>query len=243
LPPTVSGTDKCIASIAQSLAVGKMRCWCFGQERDGQEAQLRMVILTRVNYNDIAEEPYLEIFSLWSMNNMDKIPQSMYVDAHRAINGYAHGLGIKFIIAHTQVSAVVEMVRSLGGEASYTLIRLEVNDDAERNAWQDIREVGGLEGEESSAEQGVPEGDDVARREATDSGPVQAAATSEVHGVVREQVEAGVAGTGEGSGSGGEGSDNQGDDTSGCGDADGCAAAGGGGNGRERSLDTAGVVR
>lgn len=121
LPPMLEESNENILRIQESLLVERMQCW-LGVE-DLLETTIYGIMTTSFCYDDCTGQKNLLIFSLTIVN---AYPETLWKDSYETLRKFAAFHECKQIIAYTNLDSVAMIVRNLGGDDSWKMLKLPV---------------------------------------------------------------------------------------------------------------------
>lgn len=118
MPPiTVNGPME-LAKVYESLLSGIMQCWSYV---DGDKVV--GFVLTTVTTDWCTSAKSLLVYAVFSVDTTKK---EYFEDAFDTLQRYARSQGCKHITGYTDIPQVIRIVELLGGDTSFTYIKLEV---------------------------------------------------------------------------------------------------------------------
>lgn len=123
LPSYVNNEDEdSINRLLFALLDGTLQCWIL-VEYENKESKIRAVLTTTITVDDLSGTRNLLIYSLTSF---EQLTQDILMDGYSSLREFAKSNKCFKITAFTDIPRVIEMVKSVGGNVSQTLIELEV---------------------------------------------------------------------------------------------------------------------
>lgn len=120
LPPIAGDSPDKMNKILAALLIGKAQCWASyikGEEFNKFEG----IVITKILFDDISDTKSLLIYCLYGYENVDK---RSWLSGLKALTKYAMSQGCIQIVGYSNVSLILKVVKSLGGEAEQTFIKL-----------------------------------------------------------------------------------------------------------------------
>lgn len=118
MPPiTVNGPME-LAKVYESLLSGIMQCWTYVDED-----RIIGFVLTTVTTDWCTNARSLLIYAVFSVDSTKK---EYFEDAYDSLRRYAKSQGCKHIAGFTDIPQVKRIVELLGGNTSFTYVKLEV---------------------------------------------------------------------------------------------------------------------
>lgn len=143
LPPTVLEREGVVNNICAALSTGLMQAWMGGVDREGQKPLACLVAITAINTHTVTGDRSLEVFSLFNIDRaMVKVPDQVYTEILERLLGFAREQRCGQIVGYTDQEMLCDFMESVGGEARYVFVRLEVLKD-ERTQRENISAVAG----------------------------------------------------------------------------------------------------
>lgn len=122
LPAYTNGSADAVNNLLFALLDGTLQCWIL-VEYDEKEPVIRAVLTTTMIVDIPSGTKNLMIYSLTAF---EVLSQEVLTDGYSALREFAKSNGCYKITAFTDIPRIIEMVKSVGGEASQTMIELEV---------------------------------------------------------------------------------------------------------------------
>jgi len=118
LPPIANEEYNKMNRILESLLNGSMDCWVSVDE---ENKKIEGVMVTTFSEDYCSGVRNLLVYSVFGYN---EISNKSWSEGFETISKWAKHNGCYRIIAYTDVERIKEVVKSLGGEARYTLISI-----------------------------------------------------------------------------------------------------------------------
>jgi len=122
LPSHINGTDDAINNLLFALLDDTLHCWIL-VEYEEKDAKIRAVVTTTITVDIPSGIKNLLIYSLTAF---EPLTQEILVDGYNSLKEFAKSKNCYKITAFTDIPRIIEMVKSVGGDASQTMIELEV---------------------------------------------------------------------------------------------------------------------
>lgn len=122
LPPTVGESPDKMNRILASLLSSKAQCWASYTKSENMN-KFEGVVVTKILYDDVSNTKNLLMYCLYGYTQVDK---SSWIHGIKVLTKYAESRGCARIIAYTDVPYMINMAKTLGGEANYTLCSFSV---------------------------------------------------------------------------------------------------------------------
>ena len=123
LPPLVEGGDIRMENILDALLKDKMHCWVM--EAD---SKIAAVATTTFMVDPGTKQISLFIYSIFSLHALDI---NEWQAGFQTLGKWARAMGCLNIVGFTNVSRVVDIVKSLGGSANQMLISIPIGGNGE----------------------------------------------------------------------------------------------------------------
>jgi len=120
LPPTVGESPNKMNNILSALLCGKVQCWASYTKSEG-ESRFEAIVVTKILYDDASDTRSLLIYCLYGYENVDK---SSWSSGLKTLIKFAASQGCSQIVGYSDVSLIVKLVNSLGGDTKYTFIQI-----------------------------------------------------------------------------------------------------------------------
>jgi hypothetical protein len=124
LPPIVGDHPDRMNRILSSLLCGKSECWASYNRQD-KGIKFEGIVLTKMIYDDASDTRNLLIYCLYGYEDVNK---ESWLDGIKALTKYAKSKKCNQIIAYTEYGYLVNIAKSLGGNAKHTLVTFDVNE-------------------------------------------------------------------------------------------------------------------
>ena len=124
LPPIVGDHPDRLNRILSSLLCGKSECWASYNRQDSG-TKFEGIVLTKMLYDDASDTRNLLIYCLYGYEDVNK---ESWLDGIKALAKYAKSKKCNQIIAYTEYDYIINIVKSLGGEAKFTFITFDTNE-------------------------------------------------------------------------------------------------------------------
>lgn len=119
LPPITYESPKRLQKILEHIMLKEMDLW-VGVE----DEKVKGLILTTPIYESNSDVNDLLIYSIYGF---DKLGVKMIKDSIGTLKKYAVSKGFKRITAYSNVDSVIKMIKSLGGEETWTYLSIPAN--------------------------------------------------------------------------------------------------------------------
>jgi hypothetical protein len=120
LPPTVGEHPDKMNRILSSALCGKIEIWASYTR--GESNKFEGIVVTKILHDDTSDTKNFLIYCLYGYSKVDK---ESWVDGIKKFAKYALSKKCSRIIAYTDLPHIVEITKSLGGEAKYTFLSFE----------------------------------------------------------------------------------------------------------------------
>jgi len=120
-PISISGQEQ-LNNILKSILAGRSQAW-LEVDKEAKPPDLTGVIITTFMYDEVSEVKNLLIYALFGLKF---IKPEVWSEGLRMLKGFAKQTGCHRIVAYTNVPRIVEIVKSLGGQAEFTFVTMEV---------------------------------------------------------------------------------------------------------------------
>lgn len=124
LPPIVGDHPDKMNRILTSTLSGSTDVWA-SHEKQEDINKFEGIVLTRILYDDASDTRNLLIYCLYGY---DLVSNRSWLEGLMTILRYAEGKHCAQIIAYTEIPHIIELVKKLGGKATYTFISFNVNE-------------------------------------------------------------------------------------------------------------------
>lgn len=124
LPPVVGESPNKMNNILMSCLNGTLEVWA-SYERSEEGTRFEGLMITSILYDKSSQTKNLLIYCIYGYNKVDK--QSWYSGLTSLLK-YAKSKNCNQIVAYTDVPMLVDLVKSLGGEARYTFVSFNVKE-------------------------------------------------------------------------------------------------------------------
>jgi len=122
LPPTVGENPNKMNRILTSALSGKIAVWASYVK--GEVNKFEGIVLTKILYDDSSDTKNLLIYCIYGYSDVGK---ESYLEGIFALSKYAKAQGCQQVVGYTNVGFVVDLVKALGGDVSYTFLSFDVN--------------------------------------------------------------------------------------------------------------------
>ena len=127
LPPITTASAERMTFILRSLIVEVMQCWVLCKpDAENDTTEMYAIITTEYAIDPGSGTKNLLIFSLYGLQ---PVPQELWRDGFSTLQKFAKTNDCEGIIAFTDVPAVVEIAKSIGGNTDTRLIILGVDNE------------------------------------------------------------------------------------------------------------------
>jgi len=120
LPPIAGESPDKMKKILMSLLSGKMQCWA-SYEISEKRRILEGIVVTRISYDDASDTRNLLIYCLYSY---ERVGYSNWTSGLKTLVKFAESRNCERIIAYTSEPGVIELVKKLKGDVSYTFVSI-----------------------------------------------------------------------------------------------------------------------
>jgi len=117
LPPFADAAGDRMSSILTALLSDKMVCWVSVNSQN----TIDNVVTTSITEDDCSGMKNLVIYSVFGVGETTMNRRS-WMEAYKTLSDYAKAQGCYRIVAYTAEQSIIELVKRLGGDASYTFI-------------------------------------------------------------------------------------------------------------------------
>jgi hypothetical protein len=124
LPPIAGDHPDKMNRILGSLLSGKLLCWAAYQ-LDEDNRKFEGLVLTDIVYDTASDTKNLLIYCLYGYA---AVSNSTWVEGLESLKKYARSKRCSQIIAYTDQVEITRLVKSLGGEARWTLCTFNIKD-------------------------------------------------------------------------------------------------------------------
>lgn len=123
LPPITGDHPDKMNRILSSLLCGKTECWA-SYDKDHNNVEFEGIVLTKIIYDDASDTRNLLIYCLYGYEEVNK---DSWFEGIKALTKYANSKKCTQIIAYSEIPYMIEMTKTLGGEAKYVLCTFDVS--------------------------------------------------------------------------------------------------------------------
>jgi len=128
LPPTVHDHPDKMNRILTSLLCSQMDCW-VSYEFNGNDRKLEGLAITKFLYDNASDTKNMLIYCLYGYDN---ISRSAWAEGIKSFLKYAKFHKCSKIVAYSEVPSIIEWVKRVGAEATYTFLSFNVNELMEK---------------------------------------------------------------------------------------------------------------
>lgn len=123
LPPTVVDSPDNMNRLLAAALSGAIAVWVTYEKKE-VVVSLEGIVITNFLYDNVSDTRSLLIYSLYGYNS---ISSEGWREGFKGLAKYAKARGCNQIVAYTNSNAVIEAVKHLGGEASYTFVSFNLD--------------------------------------------------------------------------------------------------------------------
>lgn len=123
IPSIIEKNNDSINRLLFALLDGTLHCWLSVEHKDG-EPKIGAILTTTIVVDIPSGSKNLLIYSI---SAYEPLSQELISEGYKSLQEFAKSMKCFKIIAFTDIPRVIEMAKSIGGEATQTLIELEVN--------------------------------------------------------------------------------------------------------------------
>ena len=127
LPPIVGDHPDKMNRILSACLSGSLDVWVSYLINE-EVRKFDGVVLTQLLHDDASGTNNLLIYCLYGY---EKVLKQSWLDGFEAILKYAKSKRCTQVVAYTEVQYLIDLVKSLGGEARYTFVSFNVKDSLE----------------------------------------------------------------------------------------------------------------
>ena len=117
LPPVANESYDKMTRILESLMNETMQCWISYKEID-KVRKLKAILITSITSDMCSNIKNLFIYSLYGFD----LDDSTWSEGYDTFSKWGKENGCNRIVAYTDVSRIIDIVKQYGGEAKYTFI-------------------------------------------------------------------------------------------------------------------------
>lgn len=118
IPIGVSDRD---VKVLQKLLLGVMQMWVSYRPQESNKVVAG--VLTALIEDQVHDTLNLLIYALWTV---DESRKEDWLEGLEALKKFAQSKGCNRIIAHTEVTGIIRLVETTGGEAKYRLVSWDI---------------------------------------------------------------------------------------------------------------------
>jgi len=122
LPPITGEHPDKMNNILFSALDGSIDVWA-SYEKGSEGSRFEGIVLTEILIDRPSKTKNLLLYCLYGY---DKVTRESWESGFQTMLKYAAGKGCSRIVAYTDVPVLIELVKSLGGEAKYTFVSFDI---------------------------------------------------------------------------------------------------------------------
>ena len=123
LPPTVGQNPDKLNRILTSALSGKIEIWASYIR--GDDSVFEVIVVTKLLYDESSDTRNLLIYCLYGYN---EVQEDSWLIGLQTIVKYAKNINCQQIVAYTDSPYIVDIVKKLGGDTSYTFLSFNIGD-------------------------------------------------------------------------------------------------------------------